>query len=124
MKKMNIKTLERNNTLIAIIQSEEVIITDAQSALDFIMSINYETGSRHIVINKSGISEDFFRLSTGIAGEILQKFINYHMKVAIIGDFSHYTSKPLKDLIYESNRGKDTFFVSTEDEAVEKLASI
>lgn len=121
---MNIKTLERNNTLIAIIQSDEVIIADAQSALDFIMSIQYETGCRHIVINKAAITEEFFKLSNGIAGEILQKFINYRVKFAAIGDFSHYVSKPLKDLIYESNHGKDVFFVSTEEEAIEKLACI
>lgn len=121
---MNIKTLERNNTLIAIIQSDGVIIADAQSALDFIMSIQYETGCRHIVINKAAITEEFFKLSNGIAGEILQKFINYRVKFAVIGDFSHYVSKPLKDLIYESNHGKDVFFVSTEEEATEKLACV
>ena len=31
------------------------------------------------------------------------------------------TSKPLKDFIYESNKGKDVFFVTTRDEAVEML---
>lgn len=120
---MNVKTIERNNTLIALVQSDEVIIKDVQSTLDFIASVKYETGCYHIVLNKAAIKEDFFKLSTCLAGEILQKFINYHVKLAIIGDYSHYTSKPLKDFIYESNRGKDVFFVSTEDAAIEKLAS-
>ena len=44
-----------------------------------------------------------------MAGEILQKFINYHVKIAIYGDYSVYTSKPLRDFIYESNHGKDVF---------------
>ena len=52
----------------------------------------------------------------------MQKYINYGGRVAIYGDFSHYTSKPLKDFIYESNKGKDVFFVATEDEAIEKLS--
>ncbi|SHO43069.1 DUF4180 domain-containing protein [Anaerocolumna xylanovorans] len=121
---MNIKTLEKNNILIAIVQSDEVIITDVQSALDFMMSINYETGCNHIALDKAAVTEEFFKLSSCLAGEILQKFINYHVKFAIIGEFSHYTSKPLKDLIYESNHGKDVFFVSTEEEAIEKLSSI
>ena len=60
-------------------------------------------------------------LSTGLAGEILQKFVNYGGRIAIYGDYSHYTSKPLKDFIYESNNGKDVFFVSSLEEAVEKL---
>jgi hypothetical protein len=42
--------------------------------------------------------------------------------MAIYGDFSVYTSKPLHDFIYESNNGHDFFFVPTEEEAVNKLA--
>lgn len=121
---MNTKTVERNGTVIAIVQSNEVLITDGQSALDFMMSINYETGARHIALNKEAITEDFFKLSSGLAGDILQKFINYNIKCAVIGEYSHYTSKPLKDLIYESNHGKDVFFVATEEEAVNKLVGL
>ena len=39
-----------------------------------------------------------------------------------VGDFSGYTSKPLKDFIYESNKGRDIFFVSSEEDAIEKLS--
>ena len=52
---------------------------------------------------------------------IIQRFVNYGGRIAIYGDYSHYTSKPLKDFIYESNKGKDIFFVSSLEEAVEKL---
>ena len=114
---MNIKTIND----IAIVNSDEMIIKDTQIAIDFIMSVKYETNCSKIAINKEAIIEDFFILSKGIAGEILQKFINYKIKFAIIGDYSKYTSKPLKDFIYESNKGKDIFFVATEDEAVKML---
>jgi hypothetical protein len=70
------------------------------------------------------ISDGFFILSSGVAGEILQKFINYHIKFAVYGDFSKYTSKPLRDFIYESNQGRDIFFVPTEEDAVEKLGGV
>lgn len=76
-----------------------------------------------IAVDKEAITEDFFVLSRGLAGEVLQKFINYQAKIAIFGDFSQYTSKPLKDFIYESNKGQDIFFVSTKTEAVERLAN-
>ncbi len=81
-------------------------------------------GNNHIIINKSAICEDFFHLSTKIAGDILQKFINYHVKTAIIGDFSAYTSKSLKDFIYESNNGKDIFFLPDEKNAIKKLSLV
>ncbi len=62
-------------------------------------------------------------MSTGIAGDILQKFVNYSKKLAIIGDFSIYTSHSLKDFIYESNQGNQIFFVADEQEAIEKLTT-
>ena len=107
---------------IAVVNSNEMMITNVQTAMDFMMSIKYETGCSKIVLNKEAITEEFFILSKGIAGEILQKFINYQIKFAIYGDFSKYTSKPLKDFIYESNKGKDIFFVSDADTAVKMLS--
>ena len=118
---MNIEYLKNNGTEIAVVSSDEYVIVDTQSALDLVMTVKYETGATKLVISKSAICEDFFILSTGIAGEILQKFVNYHVKVAIYGDYSHYISKPLKDFIYESNKGKDFFFVSIKEEAIQKL---
>ncbi len=107
---------------IAVVNSNELMIKDVQSAIDFIMTIKYETNCNKIALNKSAIVEDFFILSKGLAGEILQKFINYQTKFAIYGDYSKYTSKPLKDFIYESDKGKDIFFVSNEDESIEMLS--
>lgn len=108
---------------IAIVNSNDMIIKDVQSAMDFMMSVKYETACSRIALNKEAITEDFFILSKGIAGEILQKFINYQIKFAVFGDFSKYTSKPLKDFIYESNNGKDIFFVPNMDTAVKMLSS-
>ena len=119
---MEIKTLERNGAVIAVVNSPDVLIRDVQSALDLFMSVRYEAGSSRIALNKEAVTEEFFVLSTRLAGEILQKFVNYQTKLALFGDFSHYTSKPLRDFIYESNQGSDVFFVSDEAEAVDRLA--
>lgn len=119
MIKFNIK--EKNGILCAVAESEKKVITDVQSAIDIIVNANYEAGTKNIVIDKELISEDFFVLSTGLAGEVLQKFINYGGRIAIYGDFSRYTSKPLKDFIYESNNGKDVFFAASKDEAINML---
>lgn len=118
---MNIDYLEKDGTTIAVISSEDPVITDARSALELAMTAKYEKGADRLAIDKRAVCGEFFILSTGVAGDILQKFINYHIKAAIYGDYSHYTSKPLRDFIYESNQGKDFFFVSTREEAVSKL---
>lgn len=119
---MKTEIIRKNNVEIAVVNSDEVLITDVQSALDFIMSVQYETGCMNIAVNKGAIVDDFFVLSTCLAGEILQKFINYKVRFAIYGDFSKYTSKPLKDFMYESNKGKDVYFQPTVSLAVDKLA--
>ena len=88
------------------------------------MTVQYETGYNRIILNKSAISEDVFQLSTKLAGEILQKFVTYAVKLAIVGDFSGYTSKSLQAFIYESNKGKDIFFVPDREAAIEKLSKV
>ena len=118
---MQLTKIEKNGIACAVVNSNEIVITDAQSTLDVLMSAKYDIGTKNIVVDKKLITEDFFILSKGLAGEILQKYVNYGGRIAIYGDYSHYTSKPLKDFIYESNKGKDVFFVTTRDEAVEML---
>ena len=109
---------------IAVVRSREMVIVDNQSALDLLMTVKYELGTKNIAIDKQLVHPDFFVLSTGMAGEILQKYVNYGGRIAIYGDYSGYTSKPLHDFIYESNKGKDVFFVGTEEEALARLAGM
>lgn len=118
---MNIEYIKQDGKMVAVVSSSEKVITDTQSALDLAMTVLHESGAERIAIDKKAVAEDFFVLSTGMAGEILQKYINYHIKAAFYGDYSRYTSKPLKDFIYESNQGDNFFFVSDKEEAVQKL---
>ena len=74
---MTIQKIEKSGVSCALVESDEVVIRDAQSALDLLMSAKQEAGTKNLVIAKKCICEDFFILSTGLAGEILQKFVNY-----------------------------------------------
>ena len=96
---MSIEKIEKNGTVCAVVRSDAIVITDAQSALDLLMTAKYDLVTKNIVIDKKLIKEEFFILSSGLAGDILQKYINYGGRIAIYGDFSHYTSKPLHDFI-------------------------
>ncbi|UHA72484.1 DUF4180 domain-containing protein [Paenibacillus sp. 481] len=119
---MNIQKVETGGANIAVVSSSEILIEDVQSALDLMATVRYETDCDRFVLHKSVLNESFFDLKTRLAGEILQKFINYHVKVAIVGDFTAYSSKSLRDFIYECNNGKDIFFLPTEQQAIEKLS--
>lgn len=119
---MKTEVIKKNNAEVAVVSSDELLITDVQSALDLIMTVKYETGCTNIAVNKGAIVNDFFVLSSCLVGEILHKFTNYGVRFAIYGDFSKYTSKPLRDFMYESNKGKDIYFQPTASLAVDKLS--
>lgn len=110
-----------NNIPIARIISEGIIIHNEQDALDLIANCYY-SGAYKLIMNESQINPDFFDLRSGIAGEILQKFSNYGSQLAIIGDFTKYSSKSLQDFMRESNRTGRIIFVDNEESGIEKLA--
>lgn len=118
---MKLRKIEKNQIPCAVVEDSSLVITDVQSAIDLLMTAKYELGTKNIVIAKEQIDDRFFVLSSGLAGGILQKYVNYGGRIAIYGDYSHYTSKPLHDFIYESNKGKDVFFAATEQKAIEML---
>jgi len=76
----------------------------------------------NIIILEKNITADFFYLKNGIAGEILQKFSNYRVRLAIVGDFKQYANNNIKDFIYESNKTKHINFEGSTDEAIKVLS--
>jgi len=110
-----------NNIVIAELTNDNFIITEVQDALDLISDLGTDDCNR-IIIRESNLIKDFFSLKTGLAGEILQKFSTYGVKLAIAGDFSKYRSTALKDFIRESNRGNQVFFVDDIKTAFARLS--
>ena len=80
-------------------------------------------GCDAVMLHAESLAQAFFDLKTGVAGEMLQKFSNYRMKLAIIGDFTVYKSRSLRDFIRESNGGKTVFFVDSVERALAKLSA-
>lgn len=119
---MKIQAHDINDKRIAEILSNETIINTTDDGLDLLGNLYYQ-GFDSIVINEQNITPDFFDLKNGIAGEILQKFSTYRVRLAIVGDFSKYTSKSLSDFIYESNKGKQISFVNSIPEALKIVSA-
>lgn len=105
------------------IRSEEQFINNVQDVLDLFGELygQYYDG---IILYERNITHDFFDLQTKLAGEILQKFSNYRIRLVIVGDWSKYTSRSLEAFITESNRGKTVNFSSSPTEAVKLLSRI
>lgn len=96
------------------------LISGPDDILDFMAEARLNDSGR-MIIHDNSLTPDFFDLKTKVAGEILQKFSNYRMRLAIVGDFSGFESKSLRDFIRESNRTGTINFVGTVDEALLKL---
>ncbi len=117
---LKIETHQVNDTKIAEVVSETVVINTIQDGLDLVGNLYFQ-GFDSILIYENNIAPAFFDLKTGIAGEILQKFSNYRVRLAIVGNFSENRSKSIKDFIYESNKLGQINFVETKSEAIGRL---
>jgi hypothetical protein len=121
---MDVRIDQIEASQIAIVNSAEILIATTQDAIDLMATVRHLYGCNKMIINKAVIAEGFFDLKTGIAGDILQKYTNYNMKLALIGDFSVYQSKSLTDFIRESNKGNQILFLPTVEMAIDKLHNI
>lgn len=95
------------------------LISGADDILDLIAEVSLNESNK-LVIHRDSLHPDFFDLKTKMAGEILQKFSNYRMKLAIVGDFSSVKSRSLNDFIRESNRMGIVTFVDSLESAVNR----
>lgn len=118
---MQIETHEVNDVKIAEVISDRIVIANAQDGLDLLGNLYYQDFDK-IIVHEKNITPAFFDLKTGIAGDILQKFSNYRVRLAIVGDFN-YQSKSLNDFMLESNKGSHIHFVGSKWQAIEKLSA-
>jgi len=119
---MKIETHTIHDTEIAEVISEDTIIDSTEDGSDLLGNVYYQ-GFDRIILHEKNITPDFFDLKNGMAGEILQKFSNFRVRLAIVGDFSKYTSKSVRDFIFESNKGRQINFVTSQPEAIEVLST-
>lgn len=93
------------------------LLRGAQAAVDLIGEAR-SNGAELVVVPVQRLDPEFFQLRTGVAGEFLQKFVTYQVRVAIVGDVSGFAaeSKALRDFIRESNEHDAIWFVRSIDE--------
>jgi hypothetical protein len=98
------------------------VLAKAGDVSDYI-SAAWETKAALVAIPVERLPEDFFRLRTGLAGEAIQKFVNYRIRLAVVGDIGHFVeaSDALRDFIVESNRGDHVWFLADIDELRARL---
>jgi uncharacterized protein DUF4180 len=84
---------------------------------------SFENRATLIVIPIECLDDEFFQLKTRIAGELIQKFVQYRLRLAIVGDISGFLaeSSALRAFVTESNRGNDVWFLASRAELSRRL---
>lgn len=80
-------------------------------------------GAEVVAVPLGRLGDDFLRLRTRVAGEVLQKFVNYRLRVAVVGDVTAAVaaSDALRDFVRESDRGRHVWFVADLDALASRL---
>ncbi|MBT2544250.1 DUF4180 domain-containing protein [Streptomyces sp. ISL-44] len=112
-----------NNVSVLMCEAEGEVIAGEREALDCIGDAGYQ-GAEWVVIPAERFDDAFFRLSTRVAGEIIQKFVQYRVGIIVLGDISRHTeaSSALRDFVRECNRGTQTWFLADDAELRGRLA--
>ncbi|WP_433532780.1 DUF4180 domain-containing protein [Micromonospora sp. CA-263727] len=112
---------ERRGVPVLVCDEDGPPIAGVPDALDL---IGATYGRADVVAVPAGrFDERFFVLRTGLAGEIMQKFVNYRVRLVVVGDISAQVSAStaLRDLVTESNRGRQVWFVANLGELDDRL---
>ncbi|CAM3742157.1 DUF4180 domain-containing protein [Sphingobacterium prati] len=118
---MQIDVFQVNGQNIAEVKDAGILINNLDDGLQIMVDCSAQEAYKAILYQEN-ISADFFELKTRLAGDILQKYIQYDFEIAIVGNFSSYNSKSLNDFIYESNKGRKISFVPSREEAITRLS--
>jgi hypothetical protein len=116
--------IEENGQLrVQFLDAEGPVISTTEDTSDLIGNAWVENVTV-IAVPIARLDPAFLDLSSGFAGEITQKVVNYGLKLAIIGDVSSAVaaSQPLGDYIWETNRGDHIWFFDDEAALTDKLA--
>jgi hypothetical protein len=107
---MSVQTIA--NVQVFVCPADGACLAEDHALSDLIGEL-FSCGTKLVAIPLPRLGPDFLKLASGVAGHVLQKLVNYHFQVAMLGDVSApaAASAPLRDFIRESNRGRTVWFV-------------
>lgn len=119
---MPLKFYELHGVRVLECSAEETRLRTYDDAVD-IVGKSFENRATLILIPVECLDDDFFRLRTRIAGELIQKIVQYRRRLAIVGDISRHLaeSSAFRAFVNEANQGKDVWFLATREELDERL---
>ena len=117
---MTITTHHVKGAKVAEITADTVIINTAEEAVAIIGTLAYQDYDT-VILHRKHLTPSFFDLKNTLAGDILQKFSTYRLRLIITGTLTDLTGKSVHDFIYESNKGTTVNFMASSTEALKAL---
>lgn len=112
---MNHNVVQKDNKSYIEITTAETPVSTESDVMD-IISLCFEQDINRFMLHKNILSEDFFKLSTGLAGIVMQKFVNYRIQAALLMPEDYKFSVRFQELMLELNKGSDfRVFISREE---------
>lgn len=120
---MNYNVINNENVKYIEFISSETKLSTEQDALDLI-AVCFENEAGLIMLHGEVLSEDFFKLGTGVAGAILQKLVNYHIATAAIIPDEITSKGRFREMTLEANKSSHFRIFSSKVEAEKWLISV
>lgn len=105
-RKMQFQLVEKTNGKYLECVSAATPLGTEQDALDLV-ALCGENETHFLIIHAAALSGDFFKLRTGVAGRMLQKLINYRVKIALVLTDAQVIKGKFAEMLAESHRGGD-----------------
>lgn len=114
---------ETHGLLVLTYEQDEPTLGSEQDAVDLI-GLAFSEEANVVVVPADRVVPDFYTLSTRILGDVVRKFQQYRIRLAVVGDITKYTasSEAFRAYVHETNKGRDIWFLQTEEELSAKLA--
>lgn len=112
---MKYQVIEPCRTPYLLMQAADGSISSEKDIAD-LLSACFEQDIFRILLPDDCLSDDFYKLSTKLAGNILQKLINYRVKTAVVMNADRANQR-FKEFMIEINKGRSFRCFETMDEA-------
>ena len=115
---------ENDPVTVKYLDEDGPVVSRPEDVSDLIGNAWYEH-AEVIAMPVSRLDPEFFRLASGVAGDLTQKLVNYRLTLAVLGDISAFVeaSGAFRDFVWESNRGDHVWFLADRAELEAKLAA-
>ena len=103
---------------------EGPLIAGQQDATDAVAA-GWMADAAMVAIPVARLPDTIFVLANRRLGELMQKFVNYRLRLAIVGDIraAVAASDAFRDFVREANRGREVWFVDDMAELAARLSA-